>query len=211
MFGICSRSWRRRSHGSSCRKRIAVSNVAPPHISRLKRVRRARAPRRRRPPACRSVRTRVAMQRLVRVAEGRVGDRAAAFASASTRRISSARARAAAGACPAAAAACDRTRRTARLERRRRLVALRVRIAVDDHVAEEVQQLGRAVAPRLELRTAPASCRSASSSPGPRGTSGCVITFSRNGMFVFTPRMRNSRSARSMRLQRRLEASARRR
>ena len=26
----------RRSHGSSCRKRIEVSNVAPPHISRLK-------------------------------------------------------------------------------------------------------------------------------------------------------------------------------
>ena len=33
----------------------------------------------------------------------------------------------------------------------RRLVALGVRVAVDDDVAEEIQQLGRAVAARLEL------------------------------------------------------------
>ena len=33
MLGIFSRSWASRSHGSSLRNRIAVSNVAPPHIS----------------------------------------------------------------------------------------------------------------------------------------------------------------------------------
>jgi hypothetical protein len=45
MLGIFSRSSRRRCHGSSLRKRIAVSKVAPPHISREKSsgVRRATA------------------------------------------------------------------------------------------------------------------------------------------------------------------------
>ena len=33
MLGIRSRSWASRSQGSSLRNRIAVSNVAPPHIS----------------------------------------------------------------------------------------------------------------------------------------------------------------------------------
>ena len=46
MFGTFSRSRRRRCHGSSLRKRMAVSKVAPPHISRAKScgVRRATAP-----------------------------------------------------------------------------------------------------------------------------------------------------------------------
>ena len=34
MFGIFSRNCRRRSQGSSLRKRMAVSKVAPPHISK---------------------------------------------------------------------------------------------------------------------------------------------------------------------------------
>ena len=33
MLGIFSRSWASRSHGSSLRNRMAVSKVAPPHIS----------------------------------------------------------------------------------------------------------------------------------------------------------------------------------
>ena len=64
---------RSRCHGSSCRKRSAVSNVAPPHISRLNKLRRA---------ARDGVRHRQHVvraqprgeQRLVRVAQGRVRD-----------------------------------------------------------------------------------------------------------------------------------------
>ena len=148
-------------------------------------------------------------QRLVRVAERRVGDEQALLLAASTRRISSARVRAAAGACPAAAPALrSHAGSGAASSGCCGLVALRVRVAVDDDVAEEVEQLRRAVAARLELEQLRRSCRSASSSPGRCGTFGWRMTFSRNGMFVFTPRMRNSRSARSMRSQRHVEGLA---
>ena len=79
------------------------------------------------------------------------------------------------------------------------LVALRVRIAVHDHVAEEVQQLRRAVAARLELEQLRRRVDHRRRRLAAAEDRVMRCTFSRNGMFVFTPRMRNSRSARSMR------------
>ena len=91
-----ARSSSSRSHGSSCRNRIDVSNVAPPHISRLNRsgvqVRDGVGDRQHvvRPHARRQ-------QRLVRVAHRRVGEQQPLLARAPTRRTSPA---------PAPAACC---------------------------------------------------------------------------------------------------------
>ena len=82
-----------------------------------------------------------------------------------------------------------------------RRAAFRVGIAVDDDVAEEREQLGRAITlARLELEKFRRGDRSINVvvAESARKT-GLWMTFSRNGIFVFTPRIRNSRSARSMR------------
>jgi hypothetical protein len=66
--------------------------------------------------------------------------------------------------------------------------------------AEIGQQLGGAVAARLELEQLGLVSISVVVAWPERKVSS-AMTFSRNGMLVFTPRMRNSRSARSMRWQ----------
>ena len=137
-------------------------------------------------------------ERLVGVAEGGVGDEQALFFSVHSANFA-ARVPAATAACPAAASVCGRRRAAApESSGDGRLVAFRVRIAVDDDIAKELQQLGGAVAARLELEELRRIDRSSWSS-GPSRNSGKWMTFSRNGIFVFTPRMRNSRRARSMR------------
>jgi hypothetical protein len=68
-----------------------------------------------------------------------------------------------------------------------------VGVAVDDDVAEEVEQLGRAVAPRLERNSSGVVSISVVVA-WPAAELRVAMTFSRNGMFVLTPRIRNSRA-----------------
>jgi hypothetical protein len=77
-------------------------------------------------------------------------------------------------------------------------VALGVRVAVDDDVAEEVEQLRGAVAAGLEGEELGRGVdqRGGGLAGAERGW---AMTFSRNGMLVLTPRMRNSRRTRRAR------------
>ena len=91
-------------------------------------------------------------QRLVRIAERRVGDQQALLRRGSTRRTSPARARRSNCRVPARRRDCDRAaaRGAARMRVGPRL-ARHLRIAVDDHVAEIGEQLGGAIAARREV------------------------------------------------------------
>jgi hypothetical protein len=93
--------------------------------------------------------------------------------------------------------------RTIRLPRRPRhrawnRPAFHLRVAVDGDVAEELEQPGCPVAVRGKLKQLR---RGVDETGGALAAvnSGCAITFSRNARLLDTPRMRNSRSARSMR------------
>ena len=122
--------------GLRCRKRIAVSKVAPPHISSEK------------SSACDAPRASATAsmsigaharghERLVRVAQRRVGDEQRASARDPLGEFLRARVRAADGACPAAMPAFRSNAGTrAGGSDLGRPVALRVRVAVDDDVAE---------------------------------------------------------------------------
>jgi hypothetical protein len=73
-------------------------------------------------------------------------------------------------------------------------------VAVDDDVGQVRQQPRGAVAPRRELEQFRGLVQKAVVT-APDWNAGLFTTFSRNGMLVLTPRIRNSRSARSMRRQ----------
>ena len=93
----------RRSHGSSWRKRIDVSNVAPPHISRLKSP--GSRPRHRVGDRQHVVGAHARrQQRLVRVAQRRVGEQQPLLAADPLGELLRAELAAASAACPAAAA-----------------------------------------------------------------------------------------------------------
>jgi hypothetical protein len=74
-------------------------------------------------------------------------------------------------------------------------VALGVRVAVDGDVAEEVEELGGAIAPRLEAKSSGVVSISVVVAC-PERKCGWAMTFSRKGMLVLTPRIRNSESTR---------------
>ncbi len=130
---------------------MAVSKVAPPHISRGKESRPGVAqPMSERVgsrPTCRSCHP-GRHQRLVRVAEGGVRDEQSLLILDPVRRTSSVRVPTAGRACLSRAGRI-RNRRL-KLDRRPAAVALGVRVSVDDDVAQKVQQLRRPVAPGLE-------------------------------------------------------------
>ncbi len=151
MFGTLSRSSRRRCHGSSLQEtHRRVERRAAPHLEReqLRRAPRHRARNRRHVEGPHARRH----QRLMRVAERRVGDEQPLLLAASTRQISSAPVSSKSCRVPGCGAAFrSQSGSGAAVSGDARLVALRVRIAVDDHVAEKAEQLRRAVAPRLEF------------------------------------------------------------
>ena len=210
-----SRSCASRSHGSSFRKRMRdVEGRPAPHSSenrlRQRRARSAAA------IAQHVVRAHArGQQRLVRVAQRRVGEQHALLRRASTAANPSGPSSSQpVAACPSGAGA---SRSTAAASARRAAGAGSVRpfdlgVAVDGDVGRDSaaacvarsrrwlkrEQLGRLVDERGGVARR-------------RGRPGGRSAFSRNGMLVFTPRMRNSRSARSMRRDRLLAASAPRR
>jgi len=71
-------------------------------------------------------------------------------------------------------------------------------IAVNDDISQKSQQLRGAVPARFEVEEFGVVSISVVVAWPERNT-GLAMTFSRNGMFVLTPRMRNSRNARSIR------------